>query len=157
VVYRQASTTGVFGMKKLLIGFIAGVSILIAGCSSNPDAESIETISVQESVAPMIQTNLEITQEWNENSVTLSLFDSEGNNCAVDIRKVGSECYGFYIGWSANFSDEDRVVDYSVVETITISEFQVGDSGNFQLMYQNPEDQNSPVSVVKEFPFTFSG
>jgi hypothetical protein len=144
-------------MKKLLTGFIAGASILIAGCSSNPDAESNETIAVQESVAPTIQTNLEITEEWNGNSVTLSLFDSEGNNCAIDARTVGSECYGFYIGWSASFNDADRVVDYSIVETTTISELQVGDSGNFQLMYQNPEDQNSPISVVKEFPFTYNG
>jgi hypothetical protein len=144
-------------MKKLLTGFIAGASILIAGCSSNPDSESNETIAVQESVAPTIQTNLEITEEWNGNSVTLSLFDSEGNNCAIDVRTVGSECYGFYIGWSANFNDADRVVDYSIVETTTISELQVGDSGNFQLMYQNPEDQNSPISVVKEFPFAYNG
>ena len=144
-------------MKKLLTGFIAGASILIAGCSSNPDSESNETIAVQESVAPTIQTSLEITEEWNGNSVTLSLFDSEGNNCAIDVRTVGSECYGFYIGWSASFNDADRVVDYSIVETTTISELQVGDSGNFQLMYQNPEDQNSPISVVKEFPFTYNG
>lgn len=144
-------------MKKLLTGFIAGASILIAGCSFNPDSESNETIAVQESVAPTIQTNLEITEEWNGNSVTLSLFDSEGNNCAIDVRTVGSECYGFYIGWSANFNDADRVVDYSIVETTTISELQVGDSGNFQLMYQNPEDQNSPISVVEEFPFTYNG
>jgi hypothetical protein len=129
----------------------------MAGCSSNPDTASIETIAVEESVAPTIQTNLEITEEWNGNSVTLSLFDSEGNNCALDVRKVGSECYGFYIGWSANFSDDDRVVDYSVVETTTISELQVGDSGNFQLMYQNPEDLNSPISVAKEFPFAYNG
>jgi hypothetical protein len=144
-------------MKRLLTGFVAGVSILMAGCSSNPDTASIETIAVEESVAPTIQTNLEITEEWNGNSVTLSLFDSEGNNCALDVRKVGSECYGFYIGWSANFSDDDRVVDYSVVETTTISELQVGDSGNFQLMYQNPEDLNSPISVAKEFPFAYNG
>jgi hypothetical protein len=24
-------------------------------------------------------------------------------------------------------------------------------------MYQNPEDLNSPVSVVKEFPFSYNG
>ena len=144
-------------MKRLLTGFVAGVSILMAGCSSNPDTASVETVAVEESIAPTIQTNLEITEEWNGNSVTLSLFDSEGNNCALDVTKVGSECYGFYIGWSANFSDDDRVVDYSKVETTTISELQVGDSGNFQLMYQNPEDLNSPVSVVKEFPFSYNG
>jgi hypothetical protein len=144
-------------MKRLLTGFVAGVSIVMAGCSSNPDTASIETIVVEESVDPTIQTNLEITEEWNGNSVTLSLFDSEGNNCALDVTEVGSECYGFYIGWSANFNDDDRVVDYSNVETTTISELQVGDSGNFQLMYQNPEDLNSPVSVVKEFPFSYNG
>ncbi len=144
-------------MKKILAGFVAVASILIAGCNSKPDAVSVETIAVQESVAPSIQSNLEITQDWNGNSVTLSLFDSHGNNCAIDVRKVGSECYGFYIGWSANFNDADRVVDYSKVETTTISELQVGDSGKFQLMYQNPEDQNSPISVVKEFPFTYNG
>jgi hypothetical protein len=48
-------------------------------------------------------------------------------------------------------------VDDSVVETTTISELQVGDSGNFQMMYQNPEDLNSPISVAKEFPFAYNG
>jgi hypothetical protein len=151
------SKDGVFKMKKMLTWIIVGTSILMAGCSSNPDVASIEKITVPEEVAVTIQTNLEITQEWNGNSVTLSLFDSKGNNCAVDTRTVGSECYGFYIGWSANFNDADRVVDYSKTETTTISELEVGDSGNFQLMYQDPEDQNSQVFVVKEFPFSYNG
>ena len=91
----------------------------MAGCSSNPGVVSMDTVAVQEDIAETIQTNLEINQEWDGNSVTLSLFDSKGNNCSADMRTVGSECYGFYIGWSANFDDADRVVDYSKAETTT--------------------------------------
>ena len=144
-------------MKKILTGIIVGASILMAGCSSNPGVVSMDTVAVQEDIAETIQTNLEITQEWDGNSVTLSLFDSKGNNCAADMRTVGSECYGFYIGWSANFDDADRVVDYSKAETTTISELEVGDSGNFRLVYQDPEDPNSQPSVAKEFPFAYNG
>ena len=144
-------------MKKILTGIIVGASILMAGCSSNPGVVSMDTVAVQVDIAETIQTNLEITQEWDGNSVTLSLFDSKGNNCAVDVRTVGSECYGFYIGWSANFDDADRVVDYSKAETTTISELEVGDSGNFRLVYQDPEDPNSQPSVAKEFPFAYNG
>ena len=144
-------------MKKILTGIIVGSSILMAGCSSNPEAASVETSVVQGDVAETIQTNLEITQEWNGNSVVLSLFDSKGNNCAIDMRTVGSECYGFYIGWSANFDDADRVVDYSKAETTTISELEVGDSGNFRVVYQDPEDPNSQPSIAKEFPFAYNG
>ena len=144
-------------MKKILTGIIVGASILMAGCSSNPGVVSMDTVAVQEDIAETIQTNLEINQEWDGNSVTLSLFDSKGNNCAVDVRTVGSECYGFYIGWSANFDDADRVVDYSKAETTTISELEVGDSGNFRLVYQDPEDPNSQPSVAKEFPFAYNG
>lgn len=134
-------------MKKILAGLIVGTTIFMAGCSS----------STSYSLNPDIETNLEITQEWNGSSVVLSLFDSEGTNCAVNQGTVGSECYGFYIGWAANFDDANRVVDYSKIETTTISELEVGDSGNFLLMYQDPADSSSEVSAVKDFPFSYNG
>ena len=133
-------------MKKIVAWMILGTSILLAGCSS----------STSYTLNPDIETDLEITQEWNGNSVALSLFDSEGNDCAVNEATVGSECYGFYIGWSANFDDADRVVDYSKIGKTTISELEVGDSGNFLLMYQDPADSSSEVSAVKDFPFTYN-
>jgi hypothetical protein len=134
-------------MKKTLAGILLGTSIFMAGCSS----------STSYTLNPDIETDLEITQEWNGNSVALSLFDSEGNDCAVNEATVGSECYGFYIGWAANFDDADRVVDYSKIGVTTISELEVGDSGNFLLMYQDPADSNSEVSAVKDFPFEYKG
>ena len=145
--FESQRRNGVSRMKKIVAGMILGTSILLAGCSS----------STSYTLNPDIETNLEITQEWNGNSVALSLFDSEGNDCAVNFATVGSECYGFYIGWSANFDDADRVVDYSKIEKTTISELEVGDSGNFLLMYQDPADSNSEVSAVKDFPFEYKG
>jgi len=150
-------------VKKAINGAIIGLVLVVAGCGSSNDEASIDpmattdTVASAESTEPAIQSDLEITQEWNGNSVTLSLFDSKGNNCAIDVRTVGSECYGFYIGWEANFDDADRVVDYSKTETTTISELEVGDSGNFLLMYQDPNDSNSPVYRVNEFPFAYNG
>ena len=138
---------GASKMKKVLTGIMVVTTMLLAGCSSS----SSYTLN------PDIQTDLEITQEWNGNSVAVSLFDSEGNNCAVNQATVGSECYGFYIGWSANFDDADRVVDYSKSEVTTISELVAGDSGNFLLMYQDPADSSSEVSAVKDFPFEYKG
>ena len=45
---------------------------------------------------------------------------------------------GFCMGWLAIIDDVDRILDYSLVESITISKPQVGGSGNFWLINQKP-------------------
>lgn len=102
-----------------------------------------------------IKSLLNVSQVWTGNSVKLSITDSLGNDCAANSRTVGSECYGFYLGWDANFKDEERTVDYSKIETTTISGLQIGDRGVFQLKYQDPADTASPITIVKEFPFSY--
>jgi hypothetical protein len=102
-----------------------------------------------------VQTKISVSQVWTGNKVTLSVLDSAGNNCALDAQQVaGAECKGFYLGWKASFNDADRTVDYSVVETTTISNLQLGDKGQFLLMYQVTAD-SQPV-VIKSFPFSYS-
>ena len=106
-------------------------------------------------VAVRVQSKLSISQLWKGNTVVLSLLDSAGNDCSLDANQIaGAECKGFYIGWKSNFKDEERTVDYSKVETTTISGLQLGDKGEFLLMYQETPTSN-PV-VVKGFPFNYS-
>jgi len=102
-----------------------------------------------------IKSLLTISQVWEGNKVTLSLLDSLGNDCALDLRKAGSECLGFYIGWRSNFEDSKRKVDYSNAQKTVISELVVGDKGAFQLMYQEQAIATNPTQVVKEFPFSY--
>lgn len=65
-------------------------------------------------------------------AVDLSVVDANGVSCE---NSSNPDCTGYYIGWRMNFNDQDRTVDYSGPKT-RISGLQPGDSGAFQLMYQ---------------------
>lgn len=98
-----------------------------------------------------IKSLLTISQIWRGNSVKLSILDAQGNSCEVKTN-TSPECKGFYLGWRANFKDEDKTIVYNDLET-TISGLMVGDRGAFRLMYQ--ENQSAMPIVVKEFPFYY--
>jgi hypothetical protein len=100
-----------------------------------------------------VKTLLSVSQVWSGSSVALSLLNSKGALCQTLV--VGDECYGFYLGWSANFEDSSRTIT-SANETSTIAGLQPGDRGAFQLMYQeNPGPNGSAPIVVKQFPFNY--
>jgi hypothetical protein len=136
------------------------LAIALTACSPQvADSSSLEPSpepTESESAAPLVNTLLSISQRWVGNSVSLSILDSEGVSC--DSLEPSEECQGFYIGWRANFNDDDRIVEYGVgpnAETI-ISELQIGDEGAFLLMYQEvPGSEDSTPNVIKEFPFSF--
>ena len=112
------------------------------------------TVWAAPQVTNRIQTKLSISQVWRGNSVALSLLDSSGNDCSLDANQIaGAECKGFYIGWVANFDDAKRVIDYSKPEVTTISGLELGDKGQFLLMYQ--ETQTSTPVRIKGFEFNF--
>ena len=104
-------------------------------------------------VTVAVKSALSISQVWAGSTVTLSLRDSQGKFC--DSNAVGTECYGFYIGWRSNFQDEARTVKYGMDETV-ISGLQFGDKGDFLLMYQStPGSSTVAPLVVKNFPFNY--
>ncbi len=100
-----------------------------------------------------VKSLLNVSQKWSGSSVALSILDSNGLPC--DTYAVATECYGFYLGWSANFIDSDRKVSYGN-NTTTISGLQQGDKGAFELMYQQTPGPNgtTPI-VVKQFAFDY--
>ena len=98
-----------------------------------------------------IKSLLTISQVWKGNTVSLSILDAQGNSCEVSTN-TSPECKGFYLGWRANFKDEDKTIVYGELETV-ISGLNIGDRGAFRLMYQ--ENQNATPVVVKEFPFYY--
>jgi len=101
-----------------------------------------------------VKTLLTVSQVWAGSKVTLSILDSNGVAC--DSNAVASECSGFYLGWDANFNDSDRVVTYDY-ETTSISGLQIGDKGNFKLVWQEkPGADGSMPIVVKNFPFNYN-
>jgi hypothetical protein len=100
-----------------------------------------------------VKSLLNVSQKWSGSSVALSILDSNGLPC--DTYAVGTECYGFYLGWSANFNDSDRKVSYANNTTI-ISGLQQGDKGAFELMYQQTPGPNGTTPlVVKQFAFNY--
>jgi hypothetical protein len=99
-----------------------------------------------------VKTTLSISQVWTGNSVSLSIRDSKGALC--DTYAVGTECYGFYIGWRSNFQDSARTVKSDNAES-TISGLQLGDKGDFLLMYQSTPGSSVMPLVVKNFPFNY--
>ena len=106
------------------------------------------------SPAPSVSSLLSISQIWVGNSVSLSILDSNGVSC--DSPEQSEECQGFYIGWRANFNDEDRNVEYTLNRETIISDLQIGDEGAFLLMYQDDlGSQDSVPQVIKEFPFSY--
>jgi len=104
-------------------------------------------------ISYQITTALNLSQVWTDNSVALSLVDSSGHQCvqALGGEPVGSQCFGFYIGWQSNWNDSSHTTTYGVVTTI--AGLQPGDQGNFIIAYQGT--QSSPPIVVKLFPFSY--
>ena len=105
-------------------------------------------------VSYQVTTALNLSQVWTGNSVALSLVDSSGHQCVQVIPNdpVGSQCFGFYIGWLSNWNDPSRTITYGVVTKI--AGLQPGDQGNFYIAYQ--ATQNSPHFIVKLFPFSYN-
>lgn len=104
-----------------------------------------------------VSSLLNVTQIWKGNSVQLFIYDAQGRECFSDEAKVvGQECAGFYLGWAANFKDDDRTITYGP-EGIgtTISGLKPGDQGHFQLKYQEPGNEKAPIIIVKRFPFRY--
>lgn len=80
-------------------------------------------------------------------SASINLVSANGTICNPDVMSCG----GYYLGWSMNFSDEDRTVDYS--GPTVISNLLPGDKGRFLLMYQENQDA-FPVSAASyEFAY----
>lgn len=103
-----------------------------------------------------ISSLLTVSQQWEGNKVTLTLIDSKGNNCDLQVNQVaGSECFHFYMGWRTNFNDAERTVEYLEGKTV-ISGMKIGDSGVFELKYQDESDPKfkTPL-IVKEFSFSY--
>jgi len=102
-----------------------------------------------------IVTRLIVSQEWRGDQVTLSIFNSEGMSCTEETTQANVECQYFYLGWTANFPDEERTVSYSDDGIYTtISGLQIGDAGWFYIMYDNPDDNEIPF-WVKRFRFLY--
>jgi hypothetical protein len=139
---------------------LATFSLVIAltACSpqvaESPSLEPTPEPTESESAAPLVNTLLSISQRWVGNSVALSILDSAGVSC--DSPEPSEECQGFYIGWRANFNDEDRNVEYTLNRETIISDLQIGDEGEFLLMYQEvPGSEDSISNVIKEFSFSY--
>lgn len=77
-------------------------------------------------------------------AVEITVRDKTGKEC---VAFVNPDCTGYYIGWRMNFDDSDRQVNYQGITRI--SGLQSGDSGYFQLMYEEtPQIVSASISLV---------
>ena len=142
---------------KARIGCVV-LATLLAACGSSTSSDTTITSTTSTTVPAAIlekAEKLQLTQKWDGNSVTVVLTDSKGQNCIGLSALQGEECFGFYFGWSANFQDEDRSITYDSAHRQILSKLEVGDQGNFQLLYQ--ESDNSENYLVREEPFAYNG
>lgn len=145
--------------RAQMITGCAVVALLVSACGSSSSTSDTTIAAVATTTIPAniadAASKLKFTQIWSGDSVSLLLTDSQGRNCAGLSGVVGEECFGFYFGWTANFEDKDRVVDYEDGEYTTISSLQPGDSGNFDLLHV--ANDNSPQYRVREYSFAYNG
>lgn len=142
--------------SKMAVG-CAVIALVLSGCGSSGSTADTTVVEIPTTTVPAAivegAKKLQFKQDWNGNSVSVALFDSQNQNCIGLSGVEDEECFGYYFGWSANFEDKDRVVKYE--DLTTISSLQVGDKGNFILLYQAAD--NSEQYQVSEFPFEYNG
>ena len=143
--------------KSKMAAGCAVIALLLSACGSSNTSADTTVLEIPTTTVPAAIVEggrkLELTQKWDGNSVSVALYDSKGHNCSGLSGVEGEECFGYYFGWSANFEDKDRVVNYD--DLTTISSLQKGDRGNFQLLFQASD--NSEQYLVREFPFEYNG
>lgn len=90
------------------------------------------------------QLNYSATEPTKVESVEITVKDKSGAEC---VAFVNPDCTGYYIGWRMNFSDDDRQVSYQ--DTTTIAGLESGDSGYFQLMYEEtPQIVSASINLI---------
>lgn len=146
------------GSTSKSLAVVAVVASLLSACGNSQSAAdtTVPASTTSTSVPAAIiegAKKLQLKQEWNGNSVSVALYDSQGQDCAGLSGVEGEECFGYYFGWSANFEDKDRVVDYG--DVTTISSLQIGDKGKFLLLHVASDNSNQ--YYVNEYPFEYNG
>ena len=150
---------GHMSFQSRMFAVCAAVSLLLSACGSTEPASDTTIPSTSTTTIPanIVDSGAKVkfTQIWSGDSVSLLLTDSQGRNC-VGLQAIkGEECFGFYFGWTANFEDKDRVVNYGDGIYTTISGLQPGDSGTFDLLHV--ADDSSPQYKVREYAFAYNG
>lgn len=144
--------------KSKILGGVAALALLLSACSSSQSKDTTAPTTTTTIPANIVAaaSKLTLKQLWKGNSVSVILVDSKGQDCRSLSGIKGEECFGFYIGWNANFRDEDRAVNYDdKTYSAVISNLQPGDSGDFQANYN--ESQDSEMYIVRQFPFAYNG
>jgi hypothetical protein len=144
--------------SRTIAGCVA-VALLLSACGSTKSATDTTISSASTTTIPanIVDSGAKVkfTQIWSGDSVSLLLTDSKGRNCVGLSAIEGEECFGFYFGWTANFEDKDRVVNYEDGIYTTISGLQPGDGGTFDLLHV--ADDSSPQYKVREYAFAYNG
>lgn len=92
-----------------------------------------------------------IVHKFTLNAMTIQMKNQDNSICV-------QPCRGYYLGWSANFNDNNRRIIYSSSSNgykDIIANMVAGDAGDLLVMYQ--ANQNAYPQIAGRYPFSFSG
>jgi hypothetical protein len=133
IIYSNSSN----GYKDIIANLVAGDAgnLLVmyqASQSASPQIAARYPFSFTGSVTASYNTGVSerLTYSYNGNAIEILLKGSNGATCP-------QPCNGYYLGWSADFDDNDRTITYSSSANgykDIIGGLRVGDSGQLLLM-----------------------
>ena len=92
-----------------------------------------------------------IAYKFTLNAMTIQMFNADNSICV-------QPCRGYYLGWNANFDDNNRRIIYSSSSNgykDIIANLTAGDSGDLLVMYQ--ANQSANPQIAARYPFAFNG
>lgn len=92
-----------------------------------------------------------IVHKFTLNAMTIQMKNQNNSICI-------QPCRGYYLGWNANFNDNNRRIIYSSSGNgykDIIGNLVAGDAGDLLVMHQ--ENQNAIPQIVARYPFSFTG
>lgn len=92
-----------------------------------------------------------IAYKFTLNAMTIQMFNDDNSICV-------QPCRGYYLGWDANFDDNNRRIIYSSSSNgykDIIANLNAGDAGDLLVMYQ--ANQNANPQIAARYPFAFNG
>lgn len=123
-----------------------------AGGGSAPGTDSSTPASGgTATTVPSFDDAPRITHKFTLSAMTIKMVNDDNSICV-------QPCRGYYLGWSANFDDNDRRIIYSSSSNgykDIIANMVAGDSGDLLVMYQ--ANQNANPQIAARYPFSFPG
>ena len=110
--------------------------------------------------APIVTTSpynskyrLSIVPDYLNKTVTVTILNTQTNIKQGQFNEANGDI--IYIGWSSNFNDNKKNINYGPIYTI-INNMNQNDQINFKLQVQSTVNNSIKITVIYTSPFTYS-